>query len=82
MPDSSSAIGPPSPAEGYAQDSYSYGAGGSGGFGFGPGAEEDEFEMDMMDDMGAIQMKSEHLSSMLKLDLTLGIRLPISHPSP
>lgn len=70
MPDSSSAIGPPSPAGGYAQDSYSYGAGGSGGFGFGPGAEEDEFEMDMMDDMGTIQMKSEHLSSTLKLDLT------------
>lgn len=58
MPDSSSAIGPPSPAEGYAQDSYSYGAGGSGGFGFGPGAEEDEFEMDMMDDMGTIQMRN------------------------
>ncbi|WVQ67771.1 uncharacterized protein L199_005976 [Kwoniella botswanensis] len=41
-------------------DHYVYSSGGSGGFLFGPGAEEDEleYEMEMMDDMGASQMKA------------------------
>ncbi|WVN88226.1 uncharacterized protein L203_103427 [Cryptococcus depauperatus CBS 7841] len=53
MPDSSSIVGPPSPLERCAQESYVYESGGSGGFGFGPGVEEDGLEMDMVDDMGS-----------------------------
>ncbi|KAK8864302.1 hypothetical protein IAR55_001549 [Kwoniella newhampshirensis] len=55
MPGSSSPVGPRSPVE-RCGGSYMYESSGTGGFGFGPGAEEDE--MEMMDDMGAGQMKS------------------------